>query len=80
MNRNNDYPERILSLLENACEPLDVEKIRVETGIGNWNTCLKHCLEMLVNKKIRGQKTSKSWVFWANNKAFFAGSTVAERK
>jgi len=64
----NNYDQKILKMLENADKPMDVEKIRVETGIGNWNTALKHCLELLAAKRISGQKTSKSWVFWANSK------------
>jgi hypothetical protein len=51
----------------NSPQPLDVEKIRVACGIGNWQTALKHCLELLYDEKIRGIKTSKSWVFWTNS-------------
>jgi len=60
----NNYEEKIVQMLESANQPLDIEKIRVETGIGNWNTALKHCLELVLAKKICGLKTSKSWVFW----------------
>lgn len=60
----NAYQQKIVQTLENASKPLDIEKIRVDAGIGNWNTALKHCLELLIAKKISGQKTSKSWVFW----------------
>lgn len=58
------YQEKIIQTLENAVEPLDIEKIRVEAGIGNWNTALKHCLELVIARKIKGMKTSKSWIFW----------------
>jgi hypothetical protein len=64
----NNYQEKILTTLENATQPLDIEKIRTEVGIGNWNTALKHCLELLIAKKINGMKTSKSWVFWIEAK------------
>lgn len=67
----NDYKEKILAILAKATQPLDIEKIRVEAGIGNWNTALKHCLELLVTHEISGQKTSKSWVFWTNAKVAF---------
>jgi hypothetical protein len=60
----NDYDEKIVELLTNSITPMDIEKIRIEVGIGNWNTALKHCLELLVAKKINGVKTSKSWIFW----------------
>lgn len=62
-----DYPEKIIKILTEATEPLDIEKIRVGAGIGNWNTALKHCLELLLAKKIQGQKTSKSWIFWVDH-------------
>jgi len=64
----NDYQQKIVETLERASEPLDVEKIRVQAGIGNWNTALKHCLELLIAKKIKGQKTSKSWIFWVGRR------------
>jgi hypothetical protein len=60
----NHYPEKIIAYLEAATQPMDVEKIRVDLGMGNWNTVLKHCLQLVMEKKIRGLKTSKSWVFW----------------
>jgi hypothetical protein len=44
---------------------MDVEKIRVACGIGNWETALKHCLELRIAGKIEAVKTSKSWVFSA---------------
>jgi len=59
-----EYPDRILRLLGDTTEPLDVEKIRTKCEIGNWNTALKHCLELVISGKIKGMKTSKSWVFW----------------
>lgn len=60
----NNYQEKIVQLLEKATQPMDIEKIRVEAEIGNWQTALKHCLELVIAKKISGQKTTKSWVFW----------------
>ena len=68
----NDYKKSILKILNKSTKPLDVEKIRRGSGIGNWNTALKHCLELQLEGKIQGQKTSKSWVFWIpNTKQFF---------
>jgi len=60
-----DYKIAILRVLAKASQPLDVEKIRVGCNIGNWNTALKHCLELQYEGKIQGTKTSKSWIFWA---------------
>lgn len=63
------YDPKIMELLKNAKEPLDVAKIRVACKIGNWNTALKHCLELLVDGKINGQRTSKGRIFWAKREA-----------
>ena len=58
------YKEKILEFLEKSEAPQDIEKIRVACRIGNWNTALKHCLELQYLGKIFGQKSSKSWTFW----------------
>jgi len=63
------YKDKILTCLKEATMPLSVESIRVASGIGNWNTALKHCLELLLQGKIRGLKTSKSWIFWIEQEA-----------
>ena len=60
------YEEKILTFLNKTTEPIDVEKIRIACGIGNWNTALTHCLDLLIQGKIKGQKTSKSWIFWTH--------------
>ena len=62
----NDYPEKIIEILQKATEPMDIEKIRVEAGIGNWQTALKHCLQLVISHSIHGQKTTKSWIFWVD--------------
>lgn len=62
----NDYKEKIVEYLNGAVESSDVEKIRTACGIGNWNTALKHCLELYSQGSIQGQKTSKGWVFWTH--------------
>ncbi len=61
----NQHTENILTFLNGTTEPIDVEKIRVVCQIGNWNTALTHCLDLLLQEKIHGQKTSKGWVFWS---------------
>ena len=66
------YKEKIVDFLSHVTEPTDIEKIRVEAGIGNWNTALKHCLELYIKKRICGTKTSKSWVFWIEKKEITA--------
>ena len=59
-----DYKKAIIRLLNQSTQPIDVEKIRTNCKIGNWNTALKHCLELKLEGKIQAQKTSKSWIFW----------------
>jgi len=56
--------QRILNCLKKTKIPLGVENIRVACSIGNWNTALKHCLELMFEGKIRGLRTSKGWIFW----------------
>ena len=58
------YKQKILACLNESSMPLGVENIRVACNIGNWNTVLTHCLELLLEGKIKGQKTSKGWIFW----------------
>ncbi|MFC1506516.1 hypothetical protein ACFLQ6_05525 [Thermoproteota archaeon] len=62
----NRYKESILQMLSESTQPMDVEKIRIACNIGNWQTALKHCLELLHEGKIEGIKSSKSWTFWIN--------------
>jgi hypothetical protein len=65
----NQYKIKIVQMLEKATQPMDVEKIRVSIGIGNWNTAVKHCLELMLDGKINGQRTSKGWIFWSKKEA-----------
>ena len=58
------YDNKIVQFLSRQTTPIDVEKIRVAAGIGNWNTALKHLLELYIINRISGQKTSKGWIFW----------------
>ena len=51
MKRN--YQEKINKTLENASEPLDIEKNRVEVDIGNYNTALMHVPERFQTLKGR---------------------------
>jgi len=63
-----DYDQKILEYLNKANEPVDVENIRVACGIGHWNTALGRCLSLLLEGKIKGQKTTKGWIFWSHQK------------
>ena len=61
--------QRIIQHLKANDVPSHVEDIRVSCAIGNWNTALKHCLELLLAKQIEGQRTSNGWIFWTNREA-----------
>ena len=67
MKINNNYRTKIIEVLEQSTQPMDPENIRVQAGIANWQTALKHLLELKIEGKIEGIKTSKSWVFWMKN-------------
>jgi len=62
-----DLKETIRQVLDESSRPMDVEKIREACRIGNWQTALKHCLELLYDGKIHGIKSSKSWLFWTKH-------------
>lgn len=64
----NEYKHQILEVLKRANQPMDVQKIKEAVGIGNWNTALKHLLELKLEGKVEGQKTTKSWIFWVKRK------------
>ena len=59
------YKEKILKVLETSPIPMDIENVRVKTGIKSWVTSKSTLLELLCEGKISGQKTTKSWIFWA---------------
>ncbi len=57
-------PEKIIEFLSTKEDPQAVETIRANVGISHWSAVLAHCLELCIAGKIKGMKTSKSWVFW----------------
>jgi hypothetical protein len=56
-------------MLQKTKQPTDTEKMRVVIGIGNWNTAMKHCLELMLAGKINGQRTPRGWIFWSKQEA-----------
>jgi hypothetical protein len=58
------HEQKIIEFLNSATEPVDIEKIRKACEIGHWNTALNCCLRLLMDEKIKGQKTTKGWIFW----------------
>jgi hypothetical protein len=62
------YRETILSVVLNADHPLGIETIRRESGIKVWETAKALLLELIIEGKISGMKTGKSWVFSKHEK------------
>lgn len=61
-------PDKIVEYLSTQTEPQAVERIRVNVGISHWSMALAHCLELRIAGRIKGMKTSNSWVFWVPKK------------
>jgi hypothetical protein len=67
-NRSKDtLRDRILHVLSGASIPMDVENVRVRSGLKNWESTKALLLELVVEGIISGQKTTKSWVFWVDH-------------
>lgn len=65
----NAYKKAITDVLVTKDQPVHVETVRIAVGIGNWNTCLRHLLELFIDGKIRGVKTTRGWIFWLDKEA-----------
>ena len=67
-NRSKDtLRDKILHVLSGASIPMDVENVRVRSGLKNWESTKALLLELVVEGVISGQKTTKSWVFWVDH-------------
>jgi hypothetical protein len=62
--KDNDYKSNILEVLSQAEKPMDIYNIKVKAGIKNWETCKAILLELLIEGKIKGQRSTKGWTFW----------------
>lgn len=60
---NKELTNAVYKIIQAAPEPIDTEKIAKQVDVG-WGTALRCALELLIEKRIQGMKTSKSWVFW----------------
>lgn len=56
--------QKIVSVLSEAKMPMDVENIRLKTGLKNWESTKSILLELVLQGTILGQKTTKGWIFW----------------
>jgi hypothetical protein len=59
-----EFKEKVLQVLEESPIPMDIENVRVKAGIANWTTSKAILLELLTERKINGQMTTRSWIFW----------------
>lgn len=60
------YKKKALQVLKKSQIPMDIENVRVRAGMKSWVTSKSVLLELLCEGKISGQKTTKSWIFWAD--------------
>ena len=68
VNRSKDtLRDKILHVLSGATIPMDVENVRIKSGLKNWESTKALLLELVVEGIISGQKTTKSWVFWVDH-------------
>jgi hypothetical protein len=68
LNRSKDtLRDKILHVLSGAPIPMDVENVRIRSGLKNWESTKALLLELVVEGLISGQKTTKSWVFWVDH-------------
>jgi hypothetical protein len=63
-----DIGKRVLQTVGEALMPVSIEYIAQRVNVG-WGTALRYALELLADGKINGVKTTKSWVFWIEQKA-----------
>jgi hypothetical protein len=64
-NRNTNH-QKIVNVLSEAKIPMDVENIRLKTGLKNWESTKSILLELVIQGTIFGQKTTRGWIFWLN--------------
>jgi hypothetical protein len=59
---------------------MDVENVRAKSELKNWESTKAILLEMVLQGEISGQKTTKSWVFWANSPSARSNNNLALRE
>lgn len=65
LERETRNKKKILNAIAESKLPIDVENIRVKAGLKAWIQCKALCMELMAERKISGQKTTKSWISWA---------------
>ena len=64
MGQRNSHQQKIVEVLADAKMPMDVENVRMQTGLKNWESTKSILLEMVLQGSIAGEKTTKGWIFW----------------
>jgi hypothetical protein len=64
MGQRNSHQQKIVEVLADAKMPMDVENVRLQTGLKNWESTKSILLEMVLLGSIAGEKTTKGWIFW----------------
>ncbi len=67
MAQRNSHHQKIVEVLADAKMPMDVENVRLQTGLKNWESTKSILLEMVLLGSIAGQKTTKGWIFWLDS-------------
>jgi hypothetical protein len=62
----NSNQQKIKQVLTETKIPMDVENIREQSGLKNWESTKSILLEMVLQGSILGQRTTKGWIFWVN--------------
>jgi len=68
MGERNSHHQKIVEVLTEAKMPMDVENVRMQLGMKNWESTKSNLLEMVLQGSIEGQKTTKGWIFWTTEK------------
>jgi hypothetical protein len=67
MSERSSHHQKIFEVLREAEMPMDVENIRQQTGLKNWESTKSILLEMVLQGTILGQRTTKGWIFWVGS-------------
>ncbi|MGD0175550.1 MAG: hypothetical protein ABSC50_01850 [Candidatus Bathyarchaeia archaeon] len=64
MGQRDSHHQKIVEVLADAKMPMDVENVRLQTGLKNWESTKSILLELVLQGSIAGEKTTKGWIFW----------------
>lgn len=65
------YKQRVLDAVRMSNLFLSVENVRTRAGLTNWESTKALLLELVVEKQIKGLRSSKGWFFWHPDKFAF---------